>query len=197
MPVNCRLRPRGWQLQRGISLPELLLTAATFLLLSSIALTLNRTATEREELNAVAIGLASWLEAVQQDAQRSVGGCQVTFTTGSDLAVGSELAKVQPLEPSGCQGKVDDPFRLGPEGLGNPIQIKITTNHTQSSLIFTPRGTVTLLNDMILVVRQSNGTLTRCLRISGTSGMVAVGANNDASDLCPVKEGFDTFRDSL
>jgi prepilin-type N-terminal cleavage/methylation domain-containing protein len=173
-------------MQRGFSLLELLVAASIFLLLSGIALNLSRTATERDELNAAAIGLVSWLEVVQKDAQRGIVGCRVTFSPGTKSS-GSELANVEALDsPSttSCQSKSNDPFRVGSEISSNPLTLEIIPENTPTSFVFTPRGTVSFVKDMIVTLRISDASLTRCVRISGTSGMVTIGAKKNDQKKC-------------
>ena len=169
---------------RGFSLPELLVATSIFLLLSALAFSLTRNATEREEIQAVTVGLASWLEGGQEGAKRTTAGCTVTVSSGSSLATGSALATVQ---PSTCT--TPSSYRLGSEGFSSSLSLTISSTPAVNSLVFTPRGTVTLINDMILSLRKSGGDLTGCLRISGTSGMVTTAAVTSPNTCADAKFG--------
>jgi type II secretory pathway pseudopilin PulG len=169
-----RGRRRSQQGAHGFSLAEVVIASGVFLILAGAALTLGRTAMQREEINAVAISLNGWLDAIQRAAQRTTGGCTVRFRSGAALAPGDVLASV---EPASCAN--ESSFQIGALNPGTTIQAQISPPSQDGTLAFTPRGTVTLVEDMTLTLRHSAGSFTRCLRLAATSGFLSVGADEN------------------
>lgn len=91
---------------RGFTLIELLVGIVVFTSLISITYSFTAAEIRREEVNSLAIELASWLKVVQNTAQVRPGststtlanGCTITFTgaTGNLVVPGSPLASVAP-----------------------------------------------------------------------------------------------------
>jgi hypothetical protein len=178
--MKMRPSPRQQKRQGGFSVLEMVVTTAAFIAISGSALVITREAVDREEINALALGLASWLETIQRGAQRTTGGCTVTFTGGSSMTPGSELATV---EPSTCTN--ESSFRVG--GLRPGTTLSATIGADPAVVNFTPRGTVTHNGyDIVITLHLNQRRITRCVSIGGTVGMILVGANNkDLGKSCP------------
>jgi type II secretory pathway pseudopilin PulG len=175
--MKMRPLPRKQKYRGGFSVLEMVIATALFLAISGAALIITREAVDREEINALALGLASWLETIQRGAQRTTGGCTVTFTGGSSMAPGSELARV---EPSNCTN--ESSFRIGGLRPGTTLRATISTN--PAVVNFTPRGTVTQTEDTTITLLLNQRRITRCVRVNHTAGMITMGANNNGN-FCP------------
>lgn len=182
--MKMRPSPRKQTCQGGFSVLEMVMTTAAFIAISGAALTISCEAVDREEINALALGLASWLETIQRGAQRTTGGCIVTFTGGSSMTPGSELAKV---EPSNCTN--ESSFRIGGLRPGTTLRARISTD--PAVVNFTPRGTVSQTEHTTITLLLNQRKITRCVRIGSTMGMIVVGANNKGT-FCP---SFDPTRE--
>jgi prepilin-type N-terminal cleavage/methylation domain-containing protein len=181
-------RPQTSQAQAGYTLVEMVVVASIFLLIFATPLTLSRNVIDREEFNGLAIGLASWLEAIQRGAQRFSTGCTVTFSTGVNTTAGISLRPGDTLAtvtPSNCSN--ESAFVI-PQFRADAILTARFTPGTLSgnNINFTPRGTIVQSlfslnnppNGPTVTFSLSKANLARCVRITHTSGMVTIGANN-------------------
>jgi hypothetical protein len=162
----------------GFSLPEVLIASGMFLTISITGMALNRVSLDREEMNSLAIGLARWLESIQRGAQRTTGGCTVTFSGGKAVTSGRVLASVVPGD---CGS--ESTFTIGSLRADSTLSAMIDAlpPSASGSLQFTPRGTVTLddsTGDFNLVMVLKNRNLTRCVLVYQTTGLIVIGANN-------------------
>ncbi len=170
---------------------EMVIVVAVLGLLFATGLTLTRGALDREEFNGLALGMASWLQAIQRGAQRTTGGCTVTFTAGVNssagisLRPGDTLATVTPITCTNESSFVIPSFRSDAT-----LTAKIVSFST-STLDFTPRGTLVQTSTSsvpttgpVLTFSLSTANIARCVRITHTSGMIALGSNNSGTT-CP------------
>jgi Tfp pilus assembly protein FimT len=176
----------------GFTLIEVAITAAILVVLGGVVLNLDRAAFEREEINSLALGLASWLETVQRGAQRTTGGCVVTFSTGTSLASGSVLATVSggdtSVAVSDCTNEPS--FVIGSVRPGSTFTAAADFT---DPITFTPRGTITATATRTITLRPTNRTITRCVRLFANSGMIAIGANNNSTTSCGINGYTDSF----
>jgi prepilin-type N-terminal cleavage/methylation domain-containing protein len=183
------LRPQPSQTQSGYTLVEMVIVVAIFGLLFATTQSLTRGVLDREDFNGLALGLSTWLEAIQRGAQRTTGGCTVTFTSGVNstagliLKPGDILARVTPSNCSNESVFVIPSFRSD----GN-LTAKISPSAI-SSITFTPRGTLAVIsrytatyeNGPTITFTHSKTSLVRCVRVTHTSGMITLGSNNNGS----------------
>jgi prepilin-type N-terminal cleavage/methylation domain-containing protein len=183
-------RPQPRPAEPGFTLMEMVITTAIFLGISATAVSVSRTVLDREDLNAMGIGLAGWLEAIQRGAQRTTGGCRVTFSQGMETAAGTNLRPGDTLAtvtPGTCTN--ESSFTVPEFRSDSLLNAKISTFN---SIDFTPRGTIvqsissTAANILpaigpVVTLSLGQANMTRCVRISHTSGMVTVGANNNGT----------------
>jgi hypothetical protein len=161
---------------------------AIFGLLFATPLTLSRGVLDREEFNALALGLAGWLEAIQRGAQRTTGGCTVTFTPGVNSTAGISLKPGDTLAtvtPSSCTN--ESSFLIPQFRADATLTARIGTLST-NTLDFTPRGTLVQTSTSsvpatgpVVIFSLSRANIARCVRISHTSGMITLGADNNGS----------------
>lgn len=181
-------RPLSSQAQAGYTLMEMVIVVAIFGLLFATPLTLTRGVLDREEFNGLALGLAGWLEAIQRGAQRTTGGCTVTFTAGVNSTAGISLRPGDTLAtvaPSNCSTETS--FVIPPFRADATLTAKIGTLST-STLNFTPRGTLVQTSTSsvpttgpVVTFSLSVANIARCVRITHTSGMITLGANNNGT----------------
>lgn len=179
----------------GFTLIELLVGTAVLGTLVGITWTLSAGEVRREEVNSLAIELATWLKTVQSTAQVRPGstattlanGCTVTFTgaattgIGTLIAPGAVLATVTPAECS-----PDGAFAV-PSGSSSTRRFRVTiaggVGADTNQVVFTPRSTVTAANNVTLRLRLQDSALTRCVRVGATLGQISIGANNNDNQL--------------
>jgi prepilin-type N-terminal cleavage/methylation domain-containing protein len=182
-------RPLLRQAKAGFTIMEMMFVMSIFAILFASSLSLSRSVLDREELNGLAIGLAGWLEAIQRGAQRTTGGCTVTFAAGINtpsglsLRTGDTLATVT---PSNC---TNEPSFLIPS-LRSDGTLTARFNPTQfRSITFTPRGTLAAISRYlvqyshgpVISFKHSSVNFARCVRITNTSGYITLGAKNSGS----------------
>jgi len=173
--------------QAAFTLTELLVVIAVIGLINGVAIASGGNAWQRERLNAVAVGLAGWLEEVRNNALRETdpdpldavvaGGCVITLNNLSDAAAGTSLASVQP--PS-CSSS------------GNFLIPGVSDGATRysispaSTITFTPRGSITSASNTEVRISMNGTNQRRCVRVSAILGVVEVGSNggNANADAC-------------
>lgn len=184
-------RPQPSQAQAGYTLIEMVVVTAVFGLLFATSLTLTRGVLDREEFNSLALGLAGWLEAIQRGAQRTTGGCTVTFTTGVNSSAGISLRPgdiLATVTPTTCS--TESSFVIPPFRSDATLTARIGSLST-STLDFTPRGTLVQTSTStvptsgpVVTFSLSVANMARCVRITHTSGMITLGLNNNGTT-CP------------
>ena len=149
-------------------------------LINGLTIALSSNDWQRERVNAVALGLAGWLEEVRGNALRqtsdtpSSGGCQVTVSTLTNATAGTTLASVT---PSDCASPATVVF---PGVTGNVDRYNTATTNA-ATIVFTPRGSVTSSTDAVVKIFLVGSRQLRCVRVSAILGLVRVGSNAAAS----------------
>ncbi|MEA5414894.1 pilus assembly FimT family protein [Synechococcus sp. BA-132 BA5] len=175
----------------GFTLIELLAVVAVVGILSAVGIAASGNDWRRERVNAVAIELSGWLDAVRRTSLKG-NACQVTIgggnlTSGATLATASELI-TNPSIANNCL--TAQPMRIS-GSLGNSTYVIAPAGDTIFK--FTPRGTVNaeatdaqLTSDVEIAISLA-GTSgpTRCVRISKGLGLISIGASNDIAVTCP------------
>jgi Tfp pilus assembly protein FimT len=193
-------RPQTSQAQAGYTLVEMVVVVASFVLIFATPLTLSRDVIDREEFNGLALGLASWLEAIQRGAQRYSTGCTVTFSPGLNTAAGISLRPGDTLAtvtPSNCSS--ESAFVIPQFRADAILTARFTPGTlTGNNIDFTPRGTIVQSlssfanppNGPTVIFSLSKANIVRCVRITHTSGMVTLGANaNSRGTSCASFDG--------
>ncbi len=186
---------------QGSLLIDLLLASSLLVLILMGLVRFSSSELERAEINAVAIELSGWLEVIARASMRlTSGGCVVTFTQApGGVAAGEVIARVVPtqagLAPEICNPEAS--FRLPTARHGNrgePAERHVTTTFPGAGgerVTFTPRGTVTNLNDFDLVIRHTGTSRAlRCIRVNAITGLIEIGRDDTGSEAqCP-EESF-------
>lgn len=178
MRIQMRSNQREMLRLAGFTLLELMIAVAIIGILSTMAFRAGIVQWRREQANAAAMDFTAWLEPISRMPERTGTACTVTVTTGSALAPGSVYATVLPTtcttEPS---------LRL--PGINQRTNYAVGASTTSWS--FTPRGAITTgtgatassTNTDISIRFAVGGELpVRCVRLSGTLGLVRFGSNN-------------------
>lgn len=160
----------------GFTLVELMVVVAIIGIASSVVVAISANEWRRDRINAVAVEFAGWLEEVRSASLREVNnnGCTVTFasTTLTSVPSGTVLASIN---PAACQGVPQANFLI--PGI-TATSDRYSSTSTDASFAFTPRGSVTTTNDVIVNLSLDNSIPLRCLRISSTVGLIRIGSNN-------------------
>jgi hypothetical protein len=206
LPPNSGPGPRP----RGSTLVDALLVVALLGLILLGVTRFSQREMERAEINALAIELSGWLEAIQKASMRlpappgtglEAGGCEVTLLEHPmGAAAGATIARVR-LNPASRLARSPGDAAM-PDSLCNPeTDFRMPgTRHasagrqprgfvsttlrqgSEASLIFTPRGTVTATRPLELVIRhRGDSRAARCVRVNAISGLVELGHDNSAA----------------
>ncbi len=173
----------------AFTLTELMVTVALIGILSAIALRVTGVEWRRGRVNAVAVELTGWLEAVRRAALKG-NPCEVTIHTSSAAAAGSTVASAA-VDPSVASGAAivntclnQDPLTITAVSSGSD---RYAISATPAVFTFTPRGTVVGLNPSTgLEVRISlnNTPPMRCVQITSPLGLIRVGNDENGSGTC-------------
>jgi prepilin-type N-terminal cleavage/methylation domain-containing protein len=169
----------------GFSLVELLVVTLIVGILATVGISVSDTEWRRERVNAAALDLAGWLEAVRRQSVRGQG-CVVTLVTNNNsLAEGSTIATADPaaLEANTATAGQAIPNHCLPGYASRlPDLNDATTFNVQASqenFTFTPRGTINPVpaaTDPVRVTITLNpGGPGRCVRLQGMLGLVEIG----------------------
>lgn len=173
-----RTCPRQLQNQSGFTLVEVLVVVVIMAVLSAVAVDTGLREWRREQVNALTLQLAGWLETVRRAALRG-SSCTATVNTGI-LSSGDQVATAN---ASGCLSNA--PLVVDP----SHDSMTFALSSTASTVTFTPRGTLSSEVDPIIisVSLQPYGP-SRCINISGLLGLIRIG--NSASGSCSPDQRF-------
>lgn len=168
---------------QGFSLPETLMVVAILAVLSGLMIDAGLRDWRREQVNAVVVELAGWLESVRRAALKG-SSCAVTLaTTSGTLAAGAELASAADVGQAdasaaaianNCRSR--QPLRIPSLSANQRFQVQAS----QASFVFTPAGTLhpaPAANAPIVIrVSLADGVdPERCVQLEGLLGLIHVG----------------------
>ena len=131
---------------------------------------------KKEQLNALTIGLAGWLQEVRSAALKG-SSCEVLISNGTITGSGV-VAKVDGATiPETCKVP-NNPYLLSESALGRTYEITAT----HGSFWFTPRWTKFPSTDVLITIRMTNDGLARCIKLNGLFGNLEMG--NASSGSC-------------
>lgn len=164
---------------RGFTLLEMIISTAVMVVVLATVVSLSGREWRRERLNAVAIELAGWLEAIRTASTRQPGSnpCVVTFSTATSAVNGSVLATVA---PASCSPQSSFTIK-GIAGSTSTFQMARTPS-TPSTVSFSPRGSISASSDTDLRILLAGTGQMRCVRLTGTVGLIRLGSRSDATD---------------
>lgn len=176
----------------SFSLLELMVVVAIIGMINGLTIAFSGREWEREKLNAVALGLAGWLEEIRGNALRqtsdtaSSGGCVVTVNTLNNAAAGTTVASVSPTDCAKAPS-----FVL--PGLTNNADRYNIANTNGATIVFTPRGSVTANTDAIVRIFLIGNTRLRCVSVSSILGLIRVGSNSQAASVAASCSDYTNF----
>jgi prepilin-type N-terminal cleavage/methylation domain-containing protein len=166
----------------GFTLAELLVTLAVIGILSAVVLNgIGMREWQRRRVNAVAMELTGWMEAVRRSALKGTG-CRVTLHTSTSSTGGSVIASAEPVTsassavPNTCMN--EQPLRLLTNTSGDVYSIQASP----STFTFTPRGTARGLangnqNDLEITIALNGTPPVRCVQLTSPLGVIRTGFN--------------------
>ena len=174
----------------GFSLTEVMVVVAILSVLSGLVIDGGIRDWRREQVNAVVVELAGWLESVRRTALKG-SGCQVTLTTtNGTLAAGAVLAQgedvgatdaesVAAASPIANNCRSSQPLVIPSLGTVQSFQIAATAG----SFVFTPAGTLYPAPQpsapIVIEVSLADGQdPQRCVQLEGLMGLIQVGRLN-------------------
>ena len=163
---------------QALTVMELLVVVAVIGILSAVSISNSLELWRRERLNSVALELEGWLEGISRMPERNGTSCKVTLSSGT-LAGGETLATVS---PTSCAA--DSTFVV-PVILRND---SLSVGASATSWSFTPRMAIDSSSDVQIRLAFSGSAPVRCVRVSGTLGLLRIGRNDSSSNTaadCP------------
>jgi prepilin-type N-terminal cleavage/methylation domain-containing protein len=159
---------------QGFSIVELVVVVAIVGTLAALSLAATFQAQRREQVNAVTIGLAGWLEEVRRSALRG-SACEVQVSTGTVTGTNTVAQLGTPL-PDTCS-TINNPYRLPESAQGASYSISASP----SSFAFTPRGTKSPATNVEITITRVNTGPARCIQLNGLLGNLEMGNYSSGS----------------
>lgn len=163
----------------GFSLAELLAVVAVLGLLAGLGIPALIQNHKREQLNALTIGLAFWLQEVRRSALRG-NTCEVKISTGL-ITDGGTVASIassidgEPI-PRTC-AIPNNPYLLTESAMGLAYDISPTAD----TFSFTPRGSKFPSTDVLITIAIANDGSARCIQLNGLLGNLEMGNASNGS----------------
>ena len=163
----------------GFTLAELLVVIVIVGIMSTIALDTSSRIKEREQINAITINLAGWLNQVRKSALRG-SSCSVivnsSVSPGTTIATAATASTPPAERDANSMCLADNPLTMNTINTAAPqASYKITQSPT-GSIIFTPRGSVLLAENssIDLVVELLPSGPSRCISIKGLIANISI-----------------------
>jgi prepilin-type N-terminal cleavage/methylation domain-containing protein len=159
----------------GFSLVELLAVVAILGLLAGLGIPALIQNHKREQLNALTIGLAFWLQEVRRSALRG-NTCEVKISTGL-ITDGGTVASIdgEPI-PQTC-AIPNNPYLLTESAMGAAYEIAAN----EDTFSFTPRGSKFPSTDVLITIGMANSGPARCIQLNGLLGNLEMGNASNGS----------------
>ena len=180
--------------ERGFSLPELMVAMAILAVLSGLMIDAGLRDWRREQVNAVVVELAGWLESVRRAALKG-SSCEVILVSSADpkaantnftLSAGAVLASASDvgstdaatISESAIANNCRSSQPLAIPSLSANQRFDITASQTR--FVFTPAGTLfpAPAEDAPIVIRVALADGVdpeRCVKLEGLLGLISVG----------------------
>jgi prepilin-type N-terminal cleavage/methylation domain-containing protein len=169
----------------GFTVLELMVTVAVLGIVGAVAFTVSQDSWRRERASAATVELAGWLDQISKSPDQNGVSCQVTVNTGT-LTSGGVLASVS---PTNCA--IESNVRLPAINTNQSYQVSVVgavTAGATSQWWFTPRGAISTTTpsataassatDISIRISVDGNVPVRCVRLSGTLGLLRLGRNN-------------------
>jgi prepilin-type N-terminal cleavage/methylation domain-containing protein len=168
---------------KGFSLPELLSVIVILGVLTVAGVEINLQQKNREEVNALTITLAGWLEQVRKSALLGAG-CTVTIrssVSGDALVASAATTSTTTQINSQTACLTSNPLRSDDIASISPSS---SFSITSPTIQFTPRGTVSPLSNSVInvVIKKQPSGPTRCIAIKGLIGNITISRGDQCGD---------------
>lgn len=171
-----RTSPPALNSPGGFTVTELMVIVALIGILAAVTIPLGLPFWRRERVNSLATEFAGWLGEIAKHPERGGTACTVTLNPPGSFAPGAALASVS---PASCAP--NSTFRI-PASFGQDdfsVGASITSPYT---FTFTPRGAMSSASDIQIRFAVASNRPVRCVRISGTLGLIRMGRNDSSSN---------------
>ena len=171
----------------GFTVVELMVTVAVLGIVSSVAFNVSQSSWRARGASAATVELTAWLDQISRSPEQNGTSCRVTVTTGT-LASGAVLASVN---PPNCA--TEENVLLPAINNNQSFQVAVSIANTVTSTgtaqwWFTPRGAISTtapaantgstVSDISIRISVAGTVPVRCVRLSGTLGLLRMGRNN-------------------